>query len=118
MQAGFAERIMAMAEREQDHRHGVDDLEISHAYKLASRGQVLALAALAIMASLAITLAVMGEPAWAAVVGGVDVAAVVGVFLTGRQGGAEEPGNGETSAERGALPAAEQDGDAGDDASS
>ncbi|MGC5345195.1 DUF2335 domain-containing protein [Streptomyces sp. DT171] len=110
VQSGFAERIMAMAEREQAHRHDMDRQDATHAYKLATRGQFFALTALAIMASLAITLAILGEPVWAAVVGGVDVAAVVGVFITGQRLGAEEsPPVGGAAPERAALPSGEPD---------
>ncbi|MEU3422390.1 DUF2335 domain-containing protein [Streptomyces murinus] len=118
VQAGFAERIMAMAEREQEHRHGMDTLDANQAFRLASRGQTFALIALAIMASLAITLALMEEPAWAAVVGGIDVAAVVGVFITGRRSSTEETNSGETSTGRSALPAASQEGEGSDDPAS
>ncbi|MFF4932265.1 DUF2335 domain-containing protein [Streptomyces griseofuscus] len=90
VQPGFAERIMAMAEREQQHRHDMDRTDAGQAYRLASRGQILALVALAIMASLAITLAVLGQPVWAAVVGGIDVAAVVGVFIGGQRQSSED----------------------------
>jgi uncharacterized membrane protein len=90
VQAGFAERIMAMAEREQEHRHQMDRKDLDQSYGLASRGQIFGLVALVIMASLAITLAVLGHPGWAAVVGGIDVVGVVSVFVTGQVWSREE----------------------------
>lgn len=109
VQNGFAERIVAMAEREQEHRHSMDRLDVSQSYRLASRGQLFALVALAIMAALAITLAVVGEPVWATVAGGVDVAAVVGVFITGQRRTDEQPASEPTGQARDSLPPAEQD---------
>lgn len=115
VQPGFAERIMAMAEREQQHRHDMDRTDATQAYRLASRGQVLALVALGIMASLAITLAVIGQPVWAAVVGGIDVAAVVGVFIGGQRQSSEEQSSSSSPGrdERGRTPLEPSGGEGG-----
>ncbi|MET9194910.1 DUF2335 domain-containing protein [Streptomyces olivaceus] len=110
VQEGFAERIMAMAEREQSHRHSMDNLDVKQSYRLAARGQFFALLALSIMAALAITLALVGEPVWATVAGGVDVVAVVGVFITGQRRSTEEqavPDQG--GQDRDALPSGRPD---------
>ncbi|MEW2173540.1 hypothetical protein AB0935_26995 [Streptomyces sp. NPDC007027] len=99
---------MAMAEREQGHRHYSESLESTQSFQLARRGQIFALLALSIMAALAITLAVVGEPVWATIAGGVDVAAVVGVFITGQRRSVEEQSEPEEPAQdRNARPAVE-----------
>ena len=84
VQAGLADRIVRMAEREQDHRHSMDLQELRQPFELARRGQSYGLASLLVLAALAGYLAYLGHPGWAVVVGSIDFLAIVAVFVTGK----------------------------------
>ena len=73
-----------MAEREQNHRHGIEILEVQQPFILAKRGQALGITALFLIAALAAYLAYLGHAGWAAAVGSIDIAAIVTVFVTGK----------------------------------
>lgn len=83
---GLTDRIVEMAEREQAHRHRMDDETVKEETKLGKRGQlfgfIIAIAGLA-------TAVVLGWPAHqggaAAVVGGASLASLVAAFLKGPQ---------------------------------
>jgi uncharacterized membrane protein len=81
VQAGLAERVVRMAEKEQDHRHALDDKFVDAEVKFGSRGQVFVLiVALAFLAA-ALVLGLAGQTAAAVAVTGIDLAAVVAPFL-------------------------------------
>jgi uncharacterized membrane protein len=80
---GLADRIVRMAEREQAHVHGLESAEVEQPYKIARRGQVLGLMAVALFLIFAGILAVKGSPVAAAAVASVDIVAVLVVFITG-----------------------------------
>ncbi|WP_153813462.1 DUF2335 domain-containing protein [Streptomyces sp. SUK 48] len=88
---GLADRIVSMAENEQRHRHEVERTDLRQAYRVARAGQVFGLVALAIMTALAAYLAYLGHAGWAVAAAGIDVAAVVGVFVTGQFGSGGSP---------------------------
>ncbi|MFF0293055.1 DUF2335 domain-containing protein [Kitasatospora sp. NPDC004614] len=108
VQAGLAERIVAMAEREQGHRHELERTDLKQDYKLARGSRTTGLIALVVMASLAGYLAHLGHPGWATAVGTLDIAAVVGIFVTGQlRSGSQEAETTEapSSPARDSLPA-------------
>lgn len=78
---GAADRIVAMAEREQDHRHGMEDQFLDVQSGLAKVGQrcavVIALAGLVA----ATILGVANQPAAAAFIAGIDLLSLVGLFI-------------------------------------
>ncbi|GAA1896448.1 hypothetical protein GCM10009716_03100 [Streptomyces sodiiphilus] len=82
---GLAERLVSMAEREQSHRHYMDRTDMTEANRLARRGQLCGLLALVVLAAVAVTLAIVGEPWAAAILGTIDVLGVVGVFVAGQK---------------------------------
>lgn len=81
---GLAERIVRLPEREQEHRHRLIEAAVERDYTLKSRGQILAMVALIILAGLALAFALLGDIKSAAIVGVGTIAAVVGIFVTGR----------------------------------
>ncbi|MGW4922286.1 DUF2335 domain-containing protein [Streptomyces parvulus] len=81
---GLAERIVSMAEREQAHRHELERTDLTQDYRISRAGQGLGLIALLVIAALAAYLGFLGHPGWAVAVAGIDIAAVVGVFVTGQ----------------------------------
>jgi uncharacterized membrane protein len=80
----LAERIVAMAEANQKHRHQLEATDLRQAFKLSRGGQRYGLIALTIFAGLAGYVAHLGYPEWAAAIVGANVAAVVGLFITGQ----------------------------------
>lgn len=81
---GLAERIVAMPEREQAHRHNVIERAIIAEVKLKRRGQWFALLSEALLLGFAIYLAWLGEYDWAGKIACFAVAAVVGIFVAGK----------------------------------
>lgn len=86
-----AERIMAMAEREQGHRHELErrdqklmELSEQHEFQITQRGQLLAFGICLAVLAAAIVLAVAGHPTVAAVLVGLDLVGLAAVFVVGR----------------------------------
>jgi uncharacterized membrane protein len=75
--AGSADRIMTMAEKEQNHRHKRDLRIVSSEYMVRILGQVGAMVALAMLVGLVAYCASVGQPLAAGVIGAVG-AVVVG----------------------------------------
>ena len=78
---GAAERIMAMAEAEQSHRHVCEGKIIGTEVILKTAGQFLAFASLVLMMVLLGYMTYLGAAASAATLGAVMVTGVVGLFL-------------------------------------
>lgn len=81
---GSANRCFEMAEREQSHRHAIDDKIVSSEFSMRSRGQTLALAGLAGLLTAVCFLAYLGDTISAAALGSATIVGVVAVFVTGR----------------------------------
>ncbi|WP_426050357.1 DUF2335 domain-containing protein [Brevundimonas sp. SL161] len=79
--SGSAERIMAMAENEQNHRHTNETRLIKGEVTLKFIGQALAFAALIVMICLIGYMVQKGYPIQAASLGAVMITGVVGLFL-------------------------------------
>ncbi len=79
---GSAERIIAMAERNQIHRHELEAESLKCEYRLQSRGQWLAISALAAMLLLIGFTFWLGQPIAGSILGGGVLVAIVGMFLT------------------------------------
>lgn len=84
VQPGLADRVVAMAEREQAHRHGTLETLMEKEFKLRGRGQWMALAALFLLLVAVLGIAWLGDTKAASWLGGATIAAVVSVFVTGR----------------------------------
>ena len=78
------DRIFQMAHREQEHQMQMEALALKQPYILARRGQVFGLTSLLLMVGLAVYLAYLHQPGWAVAIGALDFAAVVAVFVAGR----------------------------------
>ena len=81
---GLAERIVAMPEREQAHRHDYVATESDRQFKIRRRGQDYALVGMVLILSFALILALSGETEWAVklVIG--TLVGIVGIFVTGK----------------------------------
>lgn len=90
MLPGLAERIVRLTEREQKHRHEVVTLAVKRASRLRERGQMLGIFALALMLAFCAFLVVAGSPKVAGFVAVGVIAAVVGIFVTGRNADIKE----------------------------
>ncbi len=81
---GLANRIVNMAEREQQHRHQIETAQVENPYRLAKYGQVYGFLALLTVLAFAAWLVAAGHPGWATAVSGLDVVGVAAVFVRGR----------------------------------
>ena len=81
---GLAERIVAMPEREQLHRHKVTEEAFSADSSLKMRGQFLAITSLILLLLFAVFLAFEHQYEWAAKVAIFGIVGVVGIFVTGK----------------------------------
>ena len=81
---GLAERIVLMPEREQNHRHETVSTHIKRNYDVKERGQKYALVSMMTIILFSAYLAYLGEIAWAGRVAIGTLAAVVGIFITGK----------------------------------
>ena len=82
---GAAERIVAMAEKEQAHSHQMEKDCIRFTVEEEKRGQRygLAIAIIAITASLVVSF--LGDPVTASVIGGTTVVGLTAAFVVGRK---------------------------------
>lgn len=87
---GLAERIVRLTENEQKHRHTIQNTALNRSANLRDRGQWLALVAMALVLAFCAYLVVAGATAAAASVAIALVAAVVGIFVTGRHADIKE----------------------------
>ncbi len=92
IQAGFAERIMRMAEKEQERRFdremGQEECEkkiIDNTASESKRGQCFALIVAVLFLVGSVVLALFGHDAVAGILGGGTLASIVAVFITGRK---------------------------------
>lgn len=92
IQAGFADRIVVMAEKEQAWRHESGRTIIAREAEQGTRGQHYALAIALAVLVLAGYFASRGYPWPGALVGGADLTAMVTVFIVGRRQPPEPPG--------------------------
>lgn len=94
---GSANRCFEMAEREQLHRHGVTENIVDREFKLRSRGQYLALAAMVLLLIVVGILAYLGDTQAAAWLGSATIVGVVAIFATGKIVEAKEDSAGSTA---------------------
>lgn len=81
VQPGLAERIVSMAEREQDHRHGIVEQAVQANVDSDRRGQWMAFAiAIAVLVA-AVILGIAASPWAGGILGVLDIVTVVGLFL-------------------------------------
>jgi uncharacterized membrane protein len=78
---GSANRIMSMAEKEQNHRHGLEVKEANREFSIKRWGQILAMFALLVLVGLVIFFVVEGHAREGAVLGGGVIVLVVASFL-------------------------------------
>lgn len=81
---GLAERIVALPEREQTHRHTVVEQMVKDDRTLKARGQGFAFALALILVSVSVLLILLGEFAWGARISIFGIVGVVGIFVTGK----------------------------------
>jgi uncharacterized membrane protein len=79
-----ADRVMAMAEKQQDHRIEIEKVAVTSQQNQGERGQIFALiiAVIAILASVGVTL--MGHETAGSILGGSTVVSLVAIFVTGK----------------------------------
>ena len=79
---GAAQRIIAMGEREQAHRHAVDNWGIAYGFLGMGFGFVIGLTGLGVSAYLGVN----GQPWMGGILGGGTLVSLVGTFIYARQG--------------------------------
>jgi uncharacterized membrane protein len=97
---GTAERIIAMAEKEQSHRHEIESTVVSaqtsdvrDERKAEARGQWFALFFCTMAIAAGAYSIHAGHPGWGIVLCGATLASVVGIFITRRNGKNDTPPN-------------------------
>ena len=73
--------ILEMAQKEQQHRHAMDRLELTESVSVTKRGQVLGAGIAISVLVLAGVLALMGQPILAGIMAGIDVVGLAAVFV-------------------------------------
>lgn len=90
---GAADRVIAMAERQQKHRHDMEKQALTSSFRSEWGGRIAALLVCAMAFSLSAFLGHCGSPGAASAVAGVTLVAIVSAFLAARgrsPGGAED----------------------------
>lgn len=82
---GLAQQIVDMAVREQRHRHEIERREVRQPYQLAINGQYLGFGVTILVLVVAVVFTALGFPAIAATLVGLDLVALVGLFIYGRR---------------------------------
>lgn len=88
---GAAERIFRMAEKEQEHAHGMTRTVTRDITAYTKRGQICGVIVALIAFATTAWLGYMGHATASAVVGGGAVAGLVSVFITGKRGAKIDP---------------------------
>lgn len=84
VQSGLADRVVSMAEKEQQHRHSTLESVVDKEFTFRKRGQWFMLAALILLLLAVALLALLGDTKSAAWLGGATIVAVVSVIVSGR----------------------------------
>ena len=85
VQVGFAERIIAMAENEQAHRHGIENRALSSEISIQKRGQVFALFLSLLILVGSMFLIYSGKEISGSVLAGSSLIGLAYIFITGRK---------------------------------
>lgn len=105
---GSANRCFEMAEREQSHRHSLENNLVTREFDLRGRGQLLAIFALILLLIVVAFLAYLGDTVSAAALGGATIVGVVAIFVTGKRYDAKESGIAEEESSEPAPPPQKQ----------
>jgi uncharacterized membrane protein len=84
VEKGLADRVVAMAEKEQSHRHKTLDSVVEKEFTFRKRGQWFMLAALSLLLATVAYLASLGDTKSAVWLGAATIVAVVSVIISGR----------------------------------
>lgn len=79
---GFAERILRMAEKEQEHRFECDDKMIDATISANKQGHWMGLTIAIVFAGVAGVLGFIGQTTVASIIGGLDIVSLVAVFVS------------------------------------
>jgi uncharacterized membrane protein len=85
VQAGFAERIVAMAEKEQSHRHGLENQALNSSISIQKRGQIFALLLSLLILAISGFLIYEGKELAGSALAGATLTGLAYIFITGRK---------------------------------
>jgi uncharacterized membrane protein len=85
VQAGFAERIITMAEKEQSHRHGIEHQALSSDISIQKRGQFFALIVSLVILGGSMFLIYSGREISGSLLAGASLTGLAYIFITGRK---------------------------------
>jgi len=85
VQVGFAERIIAMAEKEQGHRHGIEYEALSSEISIQKRGQFFALIVSLVILGGSMFLIYSGKEISGSLLAGSSLIGLTYIFITGRK---------------------------------
>lgn len=81
---GSAERILAMAEKQQNHRIEQEKFVLSKKIKISGRGQIFGFIALILLIGVSVLFMCNDMKEWAGVLSTVTLATIVGLFINGK----------------------------------
>lgn len=87
---GSADRILKMAEKQQDHRIEIEKEAISKSLNLNRRGQTFGFITMLLMLALSVFFALNGMKVWAGTIGSVTIVTLVALFVTGNAQNSKE----------------------------
>ncbi|MGL1957864.1 MAG: DUF2335 domain-containing protein [Colwellia sp.] len=91
--AGFAERIVSMAEKEQGHRHSLENIAVNGAINKDKRSQMYALFCIIFLSILCGGLIYLGHDTAGTVLGGATLVSLAALFITGKRKESEDDAN-------------------------
>ncbi|MGB0835372.1 MAG: DUF2335 domain-containing protein [Psychrobium sp.] len=97
--SGFAERIVAMAEKEQSHRHGIEKTAVTGAIEKDKRSQNYALFAIVFLSLICGGLIYGGHDVAGTVLGGATLVGLVALFITGKRDNKSDSASSNTESE-------------------
>lgn len=80
---GSADRILKMAEKQQDHRMAIEKEAITKSLNHNRRGQTFGFIAMLLMLGLSVFFVLNGMKVWAGIIGSVTIATLVTLFISG-----------------------------------
>lgn len=80
---GSADRILQMAEKQQEHRMAIEKEAISKSLNHNKRGQTFGFIAMLLMLALSVFFVFFGMKVWAGIIGSITIVTLVTLFITG-----------------------------------
>lgn len=81
---GSAERILSMAEKQQEHRISLEKIAVSKEMELNSRGQLFGFVAMFFLLALSVFFVMVDMKIWGGIVGSITIVLIISLFVGGK----------------------------------